>query len=95
MENVTIIKFNAIEERIITLRGEKVLLDSDVADLYEVETREINQAMKNNPDKFPEGYIVELMPDEWKTLKSELLTSKKRGFKIKNFDLRKNRPWQA
>jgi hypothetical protein len=89
MENVTIIKFNDIEERIITLRGEKVLLDSDVAELYGVETREINQAMKNNPGKFPEGYIIELMPDEWKALRSELLTSKKEGLRSKLLILEK------
>jgi hypothetical protein len=54
MENVTIIKFNAIEERIIALRGEKVLLDSDVAELYDVQTKErqmyknISQQTKDN-----------------------------------------------
>jgi hypothetical protein len=64
MENVTIIKFNAIEERIITLRGEKVLLDSDVADLYGVQTRDINKSVKNNPDRFPDGYVFELQNAE-------------------------------
>jgi hypothetical protein len=64
MENVTIIKFNAIEDRIITLRGEKVLLDSDVADLYGVQTRDINKSVKNNPDRFPDGYIFELKNTE-------------------------------
>ena len=50
-----------------------MLLDSDVAELYEVETREINQAVKNNPEKFPEGYILTLSKEE----KNEV---------IKNFD---------
>lgn len=59
-----IVKFNAVEERIITLRGEKVLLDSDVAELYGVETREVNQAIKNNPGRFPDGYIFELQNTE-------------------------------
>jgi len=62
-----IIKFNEIEDRIIVLRNIPVLLDSDVAYLYGVETREINQAVKNNPRKFPnEGYIFELSKDEKK-----------------------------
>ncbi len=49
-----------VEEKIITLRNQQVILSNHVAELYGVETREINQAVKNNPDKFPEGYIIEL-----------------------------------
>ena len=49
-----------VESKIITLRNQQVILDCDVADLYGVETKEINQAVKNNPDKFPEGYIFQL-----------------------------------
>ena len=49
-----------VEEIIITLRNQQVILSNHVAELYGVETREINQAVKNNPDKFPEGYIIEL-----------------------------------
>jgi phage regulator Rha-like protein len=59
-----LIKFNDVNEKIITIRNEKVILDSDVAELYGVETREINQAIKNNPDKFPEGYILSLSKKE-------------------------------
>ena len=46
-----------VEEKIITLRNQQVILDCDVAELYGVETKEINQAVKNNPRKFPEGYV--------------------------------------
>jgi hypothetical protein len=52
--------FETVEQRIITLRGDKILLDSDVAELYGVETKRVNEAVKNNPDKFPQGYIFEL-----------------------------------
>jgi len=52
--------FEKVEQRIISLRGEKILLDSDVAELYGVETKRVNEAVKNNPDKFPQGYIFEL-----------------------------------
>ena len=55
-----IIKFNLTEDYIIDLRGEKVILDSDVATLYGMETREINQAVRNNPAKFPDGYVFEI-----------------------------------
>ncbi|OAV69120.1 ORF6N domain protein [Bacteroidales bacterium Barb6] len=60
------IKFNNVEKKIITIRNEKVILDSDVAALYGVETMRINEAVKNNPDKFPEGYIFELSKEEKK-----------------------------
>ena len=57
-------------------------MDSDVAELYEVETKRINEAVRNNPDKFPYGYIVELSKNEWDLLKSKFSTSK-RGGKVK------------
>lgn len=50
-----IVNFNSVENRIVEVRGEKVILDSDVAALYGVETKRVNEAVKNNPDKFPEG----------------------------------------
>jgi hypothetical protein len=61
-----IIKLKQVEERIITLRNTRVILDSDVAELYGVETMRVNEAVKNNPDKFPEGYIFELSKEEKK-----------------------------
>ena len=48
-----------VQSRLMELRGQRVLLDRDVAALYGVQTREINQAIRNNPDKFPEGYVFE------------------------------------
>ena len=58
----------------LQVRGQQVLLDRDVAVLYGVETRVVNQAVKNNPDKFPAGYVVELTQDEIKVLRSKILT---------------------
>ena len=49
----TLIGFEEIEDKIITLRGQKVLLDRDVAILYGVETKRVNEALRNNLDKFP------------------------------------------
>ena len=49
-----------VEARMIVLRNQPVLLNSDVAVLYGVQTKEINQAVRNNPQKFPYGYIFEL-----------------------------------
>jgi hypothetical protein len=57
---------SAIEEKLITIREKQVLLDRDVALLYGVETKRVNEAVKNNPEKFPEGYIINLTNEEWK-----------------------------
>ena len=59
-----IVKFNEIEERIIVLRDVPVILDSDVAYLYGVETKRINEAVSNNPEKFPEGYAFSVQSIE-------------------------------
>lgn len=59
-----IVKFDSVEDYIIELPGEKVILDSNVAVLYGVETMRINEAVKNNPDKFPEGYVFQLTREE-------------------------------
>ena len=74
-QNLEVTKFNTFENKLIRLRDKLVLLDSDVAELYEVEVKRINEAVKNNPDKFPDGYIVELTNDEWENLKSKFSTS--------------------
>jgi len=73
------ISFEEVEKRVLTIRGEQVLLDRDVADLYGVETKHINQALRNNPDKFPEGYIITLESDDWDILRSKFLTLETNG----------------
>ena len=55
-----IIRYEDAESKIITIRNQQVIIDRDVAELYGVETKRINEAVKNNPDKFPEGYIIVL-----------------------------------
>ena len=74
-----IVKFEDLEDRIIEIRDQKVLLDVHVAEIYGVETKRINEAVKNNPDKFPSGYIIELDKTEWDGLKSKFSTSIKGG----------------
>ena len=73
-----------VEDKMITLRNQQVILDSDVAELYGVRTKEINQAVKNNPRKFPEGYIFQLDNQEVLSLRSNFLTFE--GEPVKNFD---------
>ena len=63
-----------VKDKIVEVRGLQVLLDRDVAALYGVETREVNQAVRNNPGKFREGYIFELTTEESAVLRSNYLT---------------------
>lgn len=62
MENI--VNFKDVEKALLEIRGQRVILDSDVARLYGVNTMRVNEAVKNNPDKFPTGYIIELTKDE-------------------------------
>ena len=59
-----LISTNEVERLMLNIRGKSVLLDRDVAALYGVETRDVNKAVKNNPRKFPKGYIIELTAEE-------------------------------
>ena len=68
-----------VEEKIITLRNQQVILDCDVAELYGVETKRINEAVNNNPEKFPDGYIFELENKEVISLRSKISTLKSNG----------------
>jgi hypothetical protein len=70
-----IIKFSDVSNKILTLRNQKVILDSDVAELDGVGTKEVNHAVKNNPDKFPQGYIFEVDSNEFERLRSKILTA--------------------
>ena len=69
------ISLSDVQSKIVVLRGEPVILDRDVAKLYGVETREINQALKNNPNKFPVGYTYTLTNQEVAEMRSKILTS--------------------
>ena len=75
-----------IENMIYEIRGKKVMLDSDLAKLYNVETKRINEAVKNNIEKFPERYCFKLSDDESDNLLVEIFDQKieKRGGKYKN-----------
>ena len=64
----------AVKARLVMVRGQAVLLDGDVAELYGVETRRVNEAVRNNPDKFPEGYVLVLDEEESKAVRSQNAT---------------------
>lgn len=67
-EMKALISTNEVEKLMLKIRGKDVLLDRDVAMLYGVETKRINEAVRNNPEKFPFGYIFELDKYEKKEL---------------------------
>jgi len=61
---VEIVTIDKIKNLIFDIRSEKVILDSDIANLYGVKTRDINKAVRNNPDKFPADYLFEVTKQE-------------------------------
>lgn len=70
-----LVNIDAVKSRMLSVRGQMTLLDRDVAEIYGVQTKEINQAVRNNPDKFPEGFLIQLNSEEFSDWKSKILTS--------------------
>ena len=70
------IKIEEIKELIVELNGQKIIVDKDIAELYGVETRDINKAVKNNPEKFPNGYMYEVSDQEFEYLRGKFSTAK-------------------
>ena len=69
---------NEIEEirsRIHTIRGKQVMLDKDLAELYGVEVKRLNEAVKRNIERFPDDFMFQLQQEEWEILKSQFATS--------------------
>lgn len=71
-----LIPFNTddVLSKIHNVRGYNVILDKDVANIYGVETKRVNEAVKNNQEKFPNGYIIELTKEETDSLRSKFST---------------------
>ena len=65
-----------VQSRIIYVRDFPVIVDVDVAEIYGVETKRVNEAVRNNPDKFPEEYMFELTADERNNLRSKISSTK-------------------
>ena len=80
----TLVTTKEVEACMLPVRGQQVLIDRDVAALYGVETKRINEAVRNNPDKFPEGYIFELTEAETEEVKA--ITAKNDDFEDEKFD---------
>ena len=76
MNNIVVSNNIKIENMIYEIRGKKVMLDSDLAKLYNVETKRINEAVKNNIEKFPERYCFKLTDDEGNNFLVEIFDQK-------------------
>jgi phage regulator Rha-like protein len=74
-EGTAIIPSERIESKIYLIRGKKVMLDRDLAALYEVETRQLNQAVKRNLDRFPPEFMFQLTKEEMENWKSQIVIS--------------------
>jgi hypothetical protein len=68
-----------VEDFIFTIRGVQVMIDRDLAEMYQVETRILNQAVKRNIDRFPEKFRFQLTEDEIEVLKSQIVTLSSRS----------------
>ena len=72
----TMIPIEIIENKIFMIRGQKVMLDSDLAQLYDVETKKLNQAVKRNIERFPEDFMFQLTKEEFENLRFQFGTAK-------------------
>lgn len=75
-----------IEEKLLEIRNKKVLLDRDVAHLYGLETKRVNEAVKNNLDKFHEGYVIYLDEEETDFLRSKFSSLETGNEPVEIFD---------
>lgn len=66
---------DTIKDRILEIRGQRVMLDRDLAALYGVETKRLNEAVKRNVNRFPEDFMFVLTDEEWLRLRSQIATS--------------------
>jgi hypothetical protein len=72
---VSVVPLEVVERKIYLIRGHKVILDADLAQLYQVETRVLVQAVKRNLDRFPEDFMFQLTTEEAESLRSQIVIS--------------------
>jgi hypothetical protein len=70
-----LVPVDSVERSIIEIRGVRVILDADLAALYGVETKRLNEQMKRNRDRFPSDFVFRLGPEEASSLRSQIATS--------------------
>ncbi len=80
LEQITVhdqLSIDQVKSHIYSIRGTEVMLDRELAQLYGVETKVLNQAVKRNIQRFPERFMFQVSPEEWDSLKSQIVTSNK------------------
>ena len=78
-------QLQVIQKKIYEIRGQKVMLDFDLAELYEVETKRLKEAVKRNINRFPPDFMFELTNDEFESLRTQIATSKRGGTRYMPF----------
>ena len=68
-----------IQSKIYEIRGQRVMLDFDLSEMYGVETKRLKEQVRRNPERFPEDFMFELKKEEFDSLRSQFATSNKRG----------------
>ena len=76
-------KVTPIQNMIYEIRGQKVMLDRDLAQLYGVELKAMNQAVKRNAERFPSDFMFQLTQDEWNILRSQIVTANENLSKVR------------
>jgi len=74
---MVVVPAERIERAIFSIRGEKMMLDSDLAELYGVETKRLNEQVRRNPNRFPPDFMFQLTAGEWESLRSQFATLKR------------------
>ena len=83
MANTGITVTETIENRIFTIRGQKVMIDRDLAKLYGVELKRLNEAVKRNIKRFPINFMFQLSQEEWEILRSHFATTNSNISKVR------------
>jgi hypothetical protein len=78
----SIIPIEVVSQRIFFIRGLKVMLDADLAELYAISTARLNEQVKRNKDRFPQDFMFQLNDDEFENLRSQIATSSWGGRRI-------------
>ena len=78
-------ELQVIQNKIYEIRGQRVMLDFDLAEMYEVETKVLKQAVRRNLKRFPKDFMFELTKNEFDSLRSQILTSKRGGIRYMPF----------
>jgi len=82
---ITAMELQIIQNKIYEIRGQRVMLDFDLADLYDTETKRLKEAVRRNINRFPLDFMFELSPKEWEILRTQFATSRWGGVRYQPF----------